>query len=368
MFSHNHKNDKRDVSEKGLTLIELIITLAIVSFMALVLSELFLWGEWNFLEDQSMGNTVNTSSYALHFVGRYLSNAGYGISNLNCQTLSTNLQNDSGLISGITVSQSTVASGVDSPVSITVTRSQSEYAGIPLGQLASTNSVSGNSLLVNQASSHSIIEDGDSLIIEFPQHTCALVRVSGQPVSTAPSNTTSIPYSTSNSGTDSLASLLPNLTSTDMDGATVYEMGNSSKMTTTTFSISQGTSLHPSNLDISVNGGQPTLLTPDITDMQVLFGYATSDSKAVNQYGPYDASYAQDIRTVSIALVARGRVKVASVNLPETTKFTLFPAINSTQSITGSTLPAIYYQPPSGSTHQQISVVRTTVPVMNQIW
>ena len=46
----------------------------------------------------------------------------------------------------------------------------------------------------------------------------------------------------------------------------------------------------------------------------------------------------------------------------------LIPAIPASESITGSTLPAVYYQPPTGVNSEQFNVMRTTVPVMNLIW
>lgn len=355
-------NRDQNAHEQGLTLIELLVTLAIASMLALVVSEAFIFGSWNFLQDQATDNIVNSDRYALQVVSSYLSNAGYGFSDIGCQNLA---------VSAITVSPSgTPTSSTPPPVSLTLIRSRSDYAGIPVGQMVQDPQPAGASFNIsantsgNQATCSSMIQGGNTLIAAFPQNQCALITTISAPVLNGQGSCT-VPYSTGKTGGGTLSTLLPNLTSADMENASVYVMGKPA-LTTTTFSVTAGTAAQQGTLQISTNGGQPSLFANHIDDMQILFGYNPSGGKTVTLYGYYAPQYAQDIRTASIALVASSRIKIASIVAP--TQIPLFPAIPADESITGLALPALYYRPPAGATHQPINVMRATVPVMNQIW
>ncbi|WP_374693411.1 hypothetical protein [Acidithiobacillus sp. AMEEHan] len=100
--------------------------------------------------------------------------------------------------------------------------------------------------------------------------------------------------------------------------------------------------------------------------MQVLFGYNTNGGQSVQSYGYYDPNYANDIRTVMVAVVAQSHVQTPQQDAP--TKLQLIPAVPASQSITGESLPAVYFYPPAGSHNAQFTVMTTTVPVMNMIW
>lgn len=364
-------NRDQNSQEQGLTLIELLVTLAIASIIALAVSEGFIFGEWNFLQDQTTDNIVNSDRYALQVISSYLSNAGYGFSDIGCQNLSAYEQGSVRAVSAITVSPSgTPTSSTPPPVSLTIIRSRSDYAGIPVGQMVQGPQPASASFHIsantsgNQATCPSMIQGGNTLIAAFPQNQCALITATSAPVLNGQGSCT-VPYSTGKNGGGTLSTLLPNLTSADMENASVYVMGNPA-LTTTTFSVTAGTAAQPGTLQISTNGGPSSLFAHHIDDMQILFGYNPSGGKTVTRYGYYAPQYAQDIRTASIALVASSRIKIASIVAP--TKIPLFPAIPADESITGQALPALYYRPPAGTTHQPINVMRATVPVMNQIW
>lgn len=347
--------------------------MVISSIIGIAIFEVFTQSEFNFLHNQATGNIVNSNRHALHVVSSYLSNAGYGISNISsCQNINANINGTVSTISAIVVSPSgTPKNSSPSPVSLTIMMSSSNYAGIPVGQMVSNPSPSATSFDVNSVStngttSQTAIQNNDTLMASFPEGQCAMVVATGDP--SCSNGACSVSYSTGlngENGTATFSSLLPNLTSTDMNGAQVYDIG-SNLLSTTTFSVTPGTASQPGEMQISTNGSTPELFAQNIDDMQILFGYNTSGGQAVTSYGYYDPQYARDIRTANVVLIARSKIRTAGTVTPS--KVMLFPQIPANESVTGSTLPALYYVPPTGVTNQQFNIMQTTVPVMNQIW
>ena len=377
-FNLNHSGTR---SAQGLTLIELMVAMAISVIVGIAIFEVFMQTEYGYLHNRGTGDIVNADRHALHVVSNYLSNAGYGMAGLpGCQTIYTYQNGAITPVSAITVSPSGIPStSTPPPVSLTINMSASEFAGVPMGQMVQKiPSRSATDFHLNSTgagtSCQTNIQSGDMLIAAFGGGTCGMVVATGTPssqrgacvINFAPGRNPINPSGGFNS-------LIPNLTTAEMAAAQVYDVGNG-QLSNLTFSVVPGTAAGPGQLQLSSGGGTPALFAQGIDDLQVLFGFNTSGGQSVTSYGYFptpqqlsaNPSLISDIRTVMVAMVAQSGLKTAGTVTPG--QLLLIPAIPASESVTGSKLPAVYYQPPAGVNSEQFNVMRTTVPVMNLIW
>jgi type IV pilus assembly protein PilW len=210
------------------------------------------------------------------------------------------------------------------------------------------------------------VQNGDKLIAAFNGGVCGMVIATKTPSSDNGACVVTFDHGENpDNPPGGFADIVPNLTTAEMDAAQVYDLGNGN-IDTLQFSVVAGTASTPGSLQLAVGGGTPALFAAGIDDLQVLFGYNTSGGQSVTSYGYYDPTYAADIRTVTIAMVAQSKIQTPGTVTP--TQILVIPAVPASQSLTGAALPAIYYQPPTGVTNEEFNLMTTTVPVMNLIW
>ncbi|MHB1580057.1 MAG: prepilin-type N-terminal cleavage/methylation domain-containing protein [Acidithiobacillus sp.] len=387
-FNLNHSGTR---NAQGLTLVELMVAMAISIIVGIAIFEIFIQTEYGYLHNRGTGDIVNADRHALHVVSTYLSNAGYGMAGLpGCQTTYTYSKSSTVPVpvSAITVSPGgTPATSTPPPVSLTINLSASQFAGVPVGQMVQSPSPSATNFHLNSqpgagTTCQTNIQSGDTLIAAFGGGTCGMVVATKTPspfqgacvINFAPGRNPSNPPGGFNS-------LIPNLTAAEMAAAQVYNVGNG-QLSSLTFSVVPGTSAGPGQLQITTGGATatPALFAQGIDDLQVLFGYNTTGGQSVTSYGYYPTSgtissqpnLISEIRTVTVVMVAQSGLKTPGTVTPGSpgtpNQMLLIPAIPASESITGSTLPAVYYQPPAGVNSEQFNVMRTTVPVMNLIW
>ena len=367
----------------GLTLIELMVAMVISIIVGIAIFEIFMQTEYGYLHNRGTGDIVNADRHALNVVSTYLHNAGYGMAGLpGCQTTYTYSTSTSSVVpvSAITVSPGgTPATSAPQPVSLTINMSASEFAGVPVGQMVRSPSISASNFQLNSqpgagTTCQTSIQSGDTLIAAFSGGACGMVVATKTPssfqgacvINFAPGRNPINPSGGFNS-------LIPNLTTAEMAAAQVYDVGNG-QLSNLTFSVVPGTAAGPGQLQLSSGGGTPALFAQGIDDLQVLFGFNTSGGQSVTSYGYFptagqlssNPNLISDIRTVMVVMVAQSGLKTAGTVTPG--QLLLIPAIPASESVTGSALPAVYYQPPAGVNSEQFNVMRTTVPVMNLIW
>ncbi len=367
----------------GLTLVELMVAMVISIIVGIAIFEVFSQTEIAYLRNRGTGDIVNADRHALHVVSTYLSNAGYGMAGLpGCQTTYTYSKSSTVPVpvSAITVSPGgTPTTNTPPPVSLTINLSASQFAGVPVGQMVQSPSPSATNFHLNSqpgagTTCQTNIQSGDTLIAAFGGGTCGMVVATGTPssqqgacvINFAPGRNPSNPPGGFNS-------LIPNLTAAEMAAAQVYNVG-SGQLSSLTFSVVPGTSAGPGLLQISSGGGTPALFAQGIDDLQVLFGYNSTGGQSVTSYGYYptpqqlssNPGLISEIRTVTVVMVAQSGIKTVGTVTPS--QLLLIPAIPASESVTGASLPAVYYQPPAGVNSEQFNVMRTTVPVMNLIW
>jgi type IV pilus assembly protein PilW len=383
-FNLNHSGTH---NAQGLTLIELMVAMAISVIVGIAIFEIFMQTEYGYLHNRGTGDIVNADRHALHVVSTYLSNAGYGMAGLpGCQTTYTYLNGNTVPVSAITVSPGgTPTTNTPLPVSLTINMSASQFAGVPVGQMVQSPSPNATNFHLNSqpgagTTCQTNIQSGDTLIAAFSGGACGMVVATKTPSSSKGACViTFAPGRNPNNPPGGFNSLIPNLTKANMAAAQVYNVG-SGQLSSLTFSVVPGTAAGPGQLQLSSGGATPALFAQGIDDLQVLFGYNTTGGQSVTSYGYYPTprqisstpDLISEIRTVTVVMVAQSGLKTPGAVTPggpgTPNQMLLIPAIPASESITGSTLPAVYYQPPAGVNSEQFNVMRTTVPVMNLIW
>ncbi|OYV79010.1 MAG: hypothetical protein B7Z70_08610 [Acidithiobacillus ferrivorans] len=367
----------------GLTLIELMVAMVISIIVGIAIFEIFMQTEYGYLHNRGTGDIVNADRHALHVVSTYLSNAGYGMAGLpGCQTTYTYLNGNTVPVSAITVSPGgTPATSTPQPVSLTINMSASEFAGVPVGQMVQSPSPSATNFHLNSqpgagTTCQTSIQSGDTLIGAFSGGACGMVVATGTPSSQQ--GACVINFATGRNPSNppgGFNSLIPNLTAPEMAAAQVYDVGNG-QLSNLTFSVVPGTTAGPGQLQLSLGGATPALFAQGIDDLQVLFGFNLAGGQSVTSYGYFpttgqissNPNLLSDIRTVMVVMVAQSGLKTPGTVTPNHNQLLLTPTIPASESETGSSLPAVYYQPPAGVNSEQFNVMRTTVPVMNLIW
>ena len=359
-------------NQAGLTLIELMVAMVISIIVGVAIFEVFIQNEYSYLRNRSTGDIVNSDRHALHVLSNYLSNAGYGLSLPGCQQTYAYLNGAATPYAGITVSPAgTPTSITPAPVTLTINLSASQFAGVPIGQMVQSPQPNASNFQLNSAPGSTTcqtpVQSGDKLIAAFNGGVCGLVIATKTPGSNAGACVVTFDHGQSqpNNPPGGFSTLIPNLTVGEMDAAQVYDLGNGN-IDTIQFSVIAGTASTPGSLQMAMGGSTPALFAAGIDDLQVLFGYNTGGGQSVTSYGYYDPTYATDIRTVTISMVAQSKIKTPGTVTP--TKILVIPAVPTSQSLTGTALPAIYYQPPTGVTNEEFNLMTTTVPVMNLIW
>lgn len=375
-FNLNHSSTR---NAQGLTLIELMVAMAISVIVGIAIFEIFMQTEYGYLHNRGTGDIVNADRHALHVVSTYLSNAGYGMAGLpGCQTTYTYQNGAITLVSAITVSPGGPPT-TSAPVSLTINMSASQFAGVPIGQMVQSPSRSATNFHLNSqpgagTTCQTSIQSGDTLIAAFSGGTCGMVVATNTPSSKNGACVINFaPGRNPNNPSGGFNSLIPNLTTADMDAAQVYDVGNG-QLSSLTFSVVPGTTAAPGQLQLSSGGGTPALFAQGIDDLQVLFGFNLAGGQSVTSYGYFPTTsqiqsnpgLISDIRTVMVVMVAQSGLKTPGTVTPG--QLLLIPAIPAPESVTGVDLPAVYYQPPAGVNSEQFNVMRTTVPVMNLIW
>ena len=381
-FSLNHsgtRNAHGCTLQKGLTLVELMVAMAISVIVGIAIFEIFIQTEYGYLHNRGTGDIVNADRHALHVVSTYLNNAGYGMAGLpGCQTTYTYSTSTSSAVpvSAITVSPGgTPATSTPQPVSLTINMSASEFAGVPVGQMVQSPSPSASNFQLNSqpgagTTCQTSIQSGDTLIGAFSGGACGMVVATKTPSSSQGACViTFAPGRNPNNPPGGFNSLIPNLTPAEMAAAQVYDVGNG-QLSNLTFSVVPGTAAGPGQLQLSLGGATPALFAQGIDDLQVLFGFNLAGGQSVTSYGyfPTNPGLISDIRTVMVVMVAQSGLKTPGTVTPNHNQLPLIPAIPASVSATGAALPAVYYQPPTGVNSEQFNVMRTTVPVMNLIW
>lgn len=350
--------------------------------VGIAIFEVFIQNEYSYLHNRSTGDIVNSDRHALHVVADYLANAGYGLSLPGCRQTYAYSQGASTPYTALTVSPSgTPATTTPPPVTLTINLSASEFAGVPVGQMVQSpspnainfhlNSLAGSQPAPGGTSCQTPVQSGDKLIAAFNGGVCGMVIATKTPSSNAGACVVTFdPGQNPNNPPGGFSTLIPNLTVGEMDAAQVYDLGNGNT-DTVQFSVVAGTASTPGSLaggslQLAVGGGAPALFAAGIDDLQVLFGYNTGGGQSVTSYGYYDPNHAGDIRTVTIAMVAQSKIRTPGAVTPA--RIQVLPAVPGSQSVTGSALPAIYFQPPAGVTNEEFNLMTTTVPVMNLIW
>lgn len=358
--------------EAGLTLTELLVAIAISAIVAVILFTFLMQNEWGFLDNQGTADIINTDRHALEVVANDIANAGYGFASIPGCTKIITYNGNATQLSPISVTPSGAPTQPNPPpVSLTVYLGTSDFAGVPVGMMVDSPSPSASNFHINSAPGATAgcqtpVQKGDGLVAAFSGGECAMVYATKTPSSNAGACVVTFNHGRNpNNPSGGFVTLIPTLTTAEMDTAQVYDTG-ASNITQLTYSVTPPNGATPGSLTLSTGGGAASLFASGIDDLQVLFGYNTNGGQSVQSYGYYDPAYANDIRTVMVTMVAQSHVQTPQQAAP--TKLQLIPAVPASQSITGESLPAVYFYPPAGSHNAQFTVMRTTVPVMNMIW
>lgn len=359
--------------EGGLTLIELMIAITITAIVAVMAFEFFIQNEDTFLRNEGTGNVLNTDRHALATVANDIANAGYGIAGISgCNVIYRYHSGNAEPLTALSVTPSgPPASSAPSPVSLTIYMSASNYAGVPLGVMVDSPSPNASNFHLSSRPGAAVcetpIQKGSAMIAAFQNGVCGLVYATKTPPANAGACVVTIDHGeNANNPSGGFAALIPGLTQALMSGAQVYDLGNSG-LNSLTYSVTPAQGGTSGILNLTVGDtGKPEPYARGVDDLQVLFGYNLQGGQSVQKYGYYDPTYADDVRTVTVAIVAQSDIQARGQVAPG--KIAVLPAIPASESVTGQSIPAIYYKPQAGTSADQYVVMRTTVPVLNLIW
>ncbi|WP_308388658.1 prepilin-type N-terminal cleavage/methylation domain-containing protein [Acidithiobacillus sp. AMEEHan] len=229
--------------EAGLTLTELLVAIVISAIVSVILFTFFMQNEWGFLENQGTADVINTDRHALEVVANDIANAGYGFASIpGCTQIVTYNGNATPLNPISVTPNGTPTQTNPPPVSLTVYLGTSDFAGVPVGMMVDSPSPSASNFHINSAPGATTgcqtpIQKGDGLVAAFSGGECAMVYATQTPSSNAGACVVTFDHGENqNNPSGGFATLIPTLTTADMDAAQVYDTG-ASNITQLTYSV-----------------------------------------------------------------------------------------------------------------------------------